>query len=731
MDDLQTHRVTGETLNVLAVKRIDGRSVSGRHVKDRHPLAIMLGVLVLAGVMIGYPKAFAGSTVGDFEIDGNLVDNPAGGPIDWSTDPEGNIPHPGLPNRVDFKDASGSGDGIFGQGSKELEPGAWICLTGSAPSKSDIVKGSLAIRAIAQKRFMYVNFFRLKPEGDVHMDYEFNQSSEPNPACAALGEQAPKKRTAGDVLITFDTDLGGKIILVRAFEWVGDHTVGTFKELPLGSQGVLWDAAVNIPNTIPGAEAGTFGEAVINITDSPIQLLCPEFAYMKTRASSAINSELKDRTTPLKIEFADRPDLALAEKSAFGALISDTLLGINRTLVPVSSRQQGVGRNEQSEQLLSVPVPGYLQADVLRASSTSEITNAPAQAMHTSVSEAVNVYILSGLVKASLVRGVATTTASGSASSFSSIGSTFKDLVVNGKAINNVTPNTRIDLPAVPFGEGSYVLLYERVGSTSTPAPGQVEGGTYAAALTVNMIHVVIKGLPGPGDETEVIVSNAVAHADFPQRELCAIPPKQMVSGHAFIASATTDPSLVPTMVGFVSIPATGGRDHQDLDEATIGSEVRAGASMSESSGALSATNSTASSFAQVTGVCLPTPGCTTLGATAVKSQANSTADGGASSNKDGTELVGLVVMGTPVSANPPPNTTMELPGIGFVILNEQFCDNNGTLAANCSDGTVAGNSGLTVRAIHVFITVPGNPAGLQEGEVIVAEAHSDATFIK
>ena len=115
MDDPQTHRVTDETLNVLAVKRNDGRSVSGRHVKDRHPLAIMLGVLVLAGVMIGCPKAFAGSTVGDFEIDGNLVDSPAGGPIDWSTDPEGNIPHPGLPNRVDFKDASGSGDGIFGQ----------------------------------------------------------------------------------------------------------------------------------------------------------------------------------------------------------------------------------------------------------------------------------------------------------------------------------------------------------------------------------------------------------------------------------------------------------------------------------------------------------------------------------------------------------------------------------------------------------------------------------------
>lgn len=275
-------------------------------------------------------------------------------------------------------------------------------------------------------------------------------------------------------------------------------------------------------------------------------------------------------------------------------------------------------------------------------------------------------------------------------------------------------------------------MLYERVGSTSRPAPGQIEGGTYAADLKVNMIRVVITdSLPGPGiHRTEVIVSNAVAHAGFPQRELCAIPPEQMVSGHAFIASATTDPELAPTTVGFVSIPANGGLDHQDLDEATIGSEVSAGASVSESSGELTATSSTASSFAEATGVCVPTPGCATIRATAVKSQSNSTAGAsGASSDDAGTELVGLVVMGTPVSANPPPNTMIELPGIGFVILNEQFCDNNGTLANNCSDGTVAGHSGLTVRAIHVFVTVPANPAGLQEGEVIVAEAHSDATF--
>jgi hypothetical protein len=689
--------------------------------------------LLVLSVVIGFslPVSTQTAAVGSFEIDGNLVDDPPGEPIDWSTDPAGNTPHPGLPNRVDFRDGSGQGDDIFGQGSKELEPGAWKCLTGSTPQKGDIVKGSIALRAIGQKRFMYVDFFRKGVDGDVHMDYEFNQSTEQNPACPAL-----PKRTAGDVLITFDTEVGGKIILVRAFRWVGDERSGTFTELPLGSKGTTWDAAVNIPNTIPGAEAGAFGEAVINLTDSPIQLLCPETAYMKTRASSEINSELKDRTAPLKVKFGARPDLANASKSAFGVFIS--ALGASNTLVNVSSNQHGVGSNRQEDRLATVTDPvtggGIARAEVIVASSDSTITNAPAQATHTSISEVANLNLLNGAITADAVRGQATATASGSASSFSSVGSTFKNLKVAGVGVNDVAPGTRVDLPAAQFGAGSYVLLYERAGSTSTPAAGQIQGGTYAAELTVNMIHVFVTDflpLVAGNQPVEVIVSNAVAQTDFPQTELCAIPPEQTVSGHAFVASAATDPSSVPTTVGFVSIAPNGGLDRQNLEKVDLSAGMSAGASQSESSGALTTDTSTASSFAQAAGVCLlpSATGCGISG-TLVKSQSNSTAGAsGTASSANGTELAGVVVQGTPVSVAPPPNTVIELPGIGFVVLNEQFCDNQGTLAANCSDGTVLRHAGLTVRAIRLVVTAPDNPLGLKTGQVIVAESHSDAAF--
>jgi hypothetical protein len=448
---------------------------------------------------------------------------------------------------------------------------------------------------------------------------------------------------------------------------------------------------------------------------------------MKTRASTSIQAELKDRTALQPVSFGDHPEAASARGSAFGARVTDTVLGLNQTLGPVSSSQAGVGSNSQSGQLLDVKVPepggGVLKANILRTSSTSTVTNSPAEAKSTGVAETANVNVLEGLVTASNVRGVATATAGGSASSFSAAGSSFKDLVVRGVAMNDVTPNTRVDLPSDLFGAGSYVLLFERTGSTSGPAPGQIQGGIYAADLTVNMIrvHITDKVPLTPGDQTlDLIISNAVAHADFPQLELCGAPPKQSVSGHAFVTSATTDPSRLPTMVGFVDIPATGGRDHQDLAQGSVGSTVSAGASVSESNGSLSSTASTASSYAQASNVCVLRATSCTVGATKARSQSNSSANAsGASSNDGGTELVGAVVMGTPISANPPPNTVIDLPGIGFVILNEQF-----------RDGAAPGHSGLTVRSIRVVITVPGNPFGLAQGaEVIVSEAHSDATF--
>jgi uncharacterized repeat protein (TIGR01451 family) len=459
-----------------------------------------------------------------------------------------------------------------------------------------------------------------------------------------------------------------------------------------------------------------------------------------------------------------QPDLAHASGSGFAAYVN--ALGIVETtpaVADVASAQSGIGTASDQDEVLGLtihdpfmPPNDIMRAKVAQAVSTSTVTGAPAEANQTTIAETADVNILEGLVTAGLVRAVASTTANGTSSSFSSLGSTFDNLQVDldGSAgvgqptlYEDVTPGQRIDLPAGVFGAGSYIALYERTGSTSGPTPGQLSGGTYAADLVVNMIHVHISGLAGEFP-TEIFVSRSVAHADFPQIA-CLGPSAQSVSGHAFILSENTDPSILPVLHGLSSIPPSGGSDHQNLLEVRVpndASTARTGAAESDSSGSLGAESSDSSSWAQAADLCLlPDPaGVCLVGADLVRAESNShAADGGASSNDgdgdgDGnTVLAGVSIDGTDVcdlllmapGCTPEPNTKIELPGLGFVILNEQFCDDG---PAPTTPGPVtcsgASASGRTVRAIRLVLLGPppeGNP-GL---EIIVVEAHSDASF--
>jgi hypothetical protein len=87
-------------------------------------------------------------------------------------------------------------------------------------------------------------------------------------------------------------------------------------------------------------------------------------------------------------------------------------------------------------------------------------------------------------------------------------------------------------------------------------------------------------------------------------------------------------------------------------------------------------------------------------------------APGSFSTSAAGTKFVGLVVAGTPISGTPAPNTKISLPGVGYVILNQQV-----------STVTKTGAS-LTVIAIHVVVTKP-NPAAEVGTQIIVSFAQS------
>ena len=721
------------------------------------PVAGLAAVVFLVAVAVGGSFALAGVAIGSFEIDGNLapdhLSTPAE-PIDWLS-----VPFPA--SLTTFHDATGQGDDIFGQGSKENDQSGWVCTTGSAPQKDDIldqlsipqssspVAGEIAFRFVGGKQFLYADWSRLSNNGDAHIDYEFSQndlaSSPASPACPQLAKRKP-----GDFLVSFDTNVAAGTLAVTAFSWNGS----TFAPIATGNQGVLWDAAVN-PGPFAGfvpANAGLkdvsnlFGELALDVSDTIGTIACNQVlsVSMKTRASTSLSAELKDRTRAMPVNFTVfNPAGANANGNAFAARLQDTLLGLDTTLPAatppgctqgVCSSQSGPGSNSNADQVLAVPPPSQplLSANLLTASSASTVDPAGNAATDTGIAESAGVKVLGGLVTADVVRAVATAKATGFNASVSVAGSAFKNLVVNGTQLNDVNPNTRIDLPAPVFGTGSYVALLEETSSISQPSPGQLSGGTFAAEVTVNMIHVHVAGVIGGIEASDVIVSHAAAHADFPQPGGCPAL-AGTVSGGATILEEQTDPAALPVGLGQVAIPPQGGHDHQDLDQSTT-SAATSGTSVSDSRGSVTATTSTSTSFAQAQDVCVaPAAGGCAVSVRALTAQANSSSGGGSSSsNANGTSLLGVTVGSTAIGDNPAPNTCLSLLPNVAVVLNEQVCDGAGTLACSPTGTPVtcsgSASSGLTVRAVHVIATEDGS-LGLPAGaNVIVGEAHADSS---
>ncbi|MCX6397376.1 MAG: hypothetical protein NTV23_12880 [Propionibacteriales bacterium] len=419
-----------------------------------------------------------------------------------------------------------------------------------------------------------------------------------------------------------------------------------------------------------------------------------------------------------------------------GLFTNNNTLALSRA----SSSQSGPGGpSTGSDSLLSVKLPSngsLARAGVLTATSASVVTPAPAEARTTTTSEVAGVCLIpvGGLctVETGTVRAVATTMANGTYAAVSTAGSTIQSLRVAGVAVPvDLNQTTTIPLNKAVFGPNSYVAINERTGSSG------LSGQKYTADQSVAMIHVKITGLLLGVQAAEIYVAQATSHSEFPKTFLCAGAKNQSVSGHAYTARLYTGPILADLIQGYAQVSPLGGVETEHVAQAVIpstGVVVNAKVADSSSAGAFTASGSTARSWAEVTGDGTK-PACVlsyvrdcVATATLIRSEVNSAASASGSTSKDtGTSLVGLSVLGIPIAGTPAPNTTIALPGIGFIVLNEQFCDNGAAVSHTC---TASGHTGLTVRAVRVVVTVANNLLGLTPGvELIVAEAHADTTF--
>jgi hypothetical protein len=182
------------------------------------------------------------------------------------------------------------------------------------------------------------------------------------------------------------------------------------------------------------------------------------------------------------------------------------------------------------------------------------------------------------------------------------------------------------------------------------------------------------------------------------------------VSGEAFGVSANVGIVVIPK-TPHVVLPPGGGMVESEVLSVSVPGTVRSDTLRVTTSGAIGAGTASAQSSATVEAVDIA-GGLVT--AKLVVAMASSTANGAtATSNAEGSTLIGLTVNGLSLGdVSPPPNTTIDVPGVGRVILNEQL-----------SGGDGVHTTALTVNMIHVVLT------GAVAGDIIVASAHSDVNF--
>ncbi len=256
--------------------------------------ALLVGGMIAPSFAAGGDSSLSGS---DFEIeaDANIkVDTATSGVDDWVEVPS---------SRIKADKPSGKDDDSFGQGSKEDTAVPTVVSGSIPPNKSDLKEFGTYQEGNTQDGFFHLFWSRVQdPSGTTNMDFELNQSE------VLTANGVTPERTAGDLLITYDLEKGGKLATISKREWNGS------KWGPATAFG-SGDAIGTINTTEIPAEAGlgaysprTFGEASVRLSSLFGDTTeCKTFgtAYVKSRSSDSFTAALKDFIAPVGIDLTN------------------------------------------------------------------------------------------------------------------------------------------------------------------------------------------------------------------------------------------------------------------------------------------------------------------------------------------------------------------------------------------------------------------------------------------
>ncbi len=393
--------------------------------------------------------------------------------------------------------------------------------------------------------------------------------------------------------------------------------------------------------------------------------------------------------------------------NAFGtyanAITGDVATKLGRSAY-ITSGCNGTGGRVRSDTVDTVDAGGAAKAQQIYNTAYTNKTASDGVARHTSKVEGVR--LLGGRVSADAVKAVARTKADSSTARSNTRGSRFIDLTIDGTPVaSRPARNERMKLPGI-----GYIVLkkVERRGN-----------GVYSSAISVNMITIVVK--ESNRFDLPVGAKIVVAHAAsrFKRHE-----PVAVVDGAGFAAFAISQADKVENKVGraasiYLPCRGTNGKvlsnNVQSLkatapDGRTI---VAAETGRTTTMGTVAKSETLAVTTSDLINANLLDGAITADRVTAFAKATYDSTGGSASAN--GSNFEGLELAGTPFQASPPPNTRVPLPGLGYVILNEQKLR--------------SGPTGASARVImlHVFIDTE-NSFGLPVGtEIIVSSARSAA----
>ena len=306
-----------------------------------------------------------------------------------------------------------------------------------------------------------------------------------------------------------------------------------------------------------------------------------------------------------------------------------------------------------------------------------------------------NLNILSGLITATTLQATVASTITPTSATSRVVGVSFIGLTIAGKAITTTpSPNSTINIANL-----GHVVINEQGGPNN---------GTDTTYIGINLLdlNVTLSNTFGLPIGTRIVIDQANSGEVRIARLV-------KLAGQSFGLSSTAQAGSNSTGTGLVShaqLPCVGGNDQNNLASSSFPGIGSTGAISTTATGQnnTSGTNATTRANIQSVNLLSGLIHGSQISATAAV-QWNGTGSGSAS-----TDLTNTFISGLPVAASPKSNTRLNLPGLGYVILNEQTSSFSSTGAIE------------SVNALDIVVTAR-NIFNLPIGTRIIV-GHADAT---